>query len=398
MRWAVFLCPKIAVTRRTCYLPVMRILALEPFYTGSHRAFLDGWVQHSRHEFTCLTLPGRLWKWRMRHAAYSFAEMIAAVSSEARQWDVVFASSMLNLAEFRGLVSPDVARLPAVLYFHENQLTYPVREERERDLHFAFTNLMSVMAADAVWFNSAFHRREFRHALHGFMERMPDFIPKGALIELDAKSSVQHPGHGLAWRSIVESSVGPMRIAWVSRWEHDKNPDLFFHALFALHEAGIPFELTVLGEAYREKPEIFETARRVLRDEIVHWGYVEAHSDFAAHLYSSDVVVSTAYHEFFGIAVVEAMAAGCYPLLPNRLAYPELLDSVPVSRRREFLYDGTRDDLVRKLKQLALMKTERKSLFEAAKPAQDAGLAFHWMARARQMDRAVSGCVPQAGK
>ena len=36
-------------------------------------------------------------------------------------------------------------------------------------------------------------------------------------------------------------------------------------------------------------------------------------------------VFSVAHHEFFGIAVVEAMAAGAVPVLPNRLSYPELL-------------------------------------------------------------------------
>ena len=29
----------------------MRILALEPYYGGSHRQFLDAWSSHSRHEF-----------------------------------------------------------------------------------------------------------------------------------------------------------------------------------------------------------------------------------------------------------------------------------------------------------------------------------------------------------
>ena len=51
----------------------MRILALEPYYGGSHRAFLDGWVQRSRHEWTLHTLPPNKWKWRMRHAAVTLA-------------------------------------------------------------------------------------------------------------------------------------------------------------------------------------------------------------------------------------------------------------------------------------------------------------------------------------
>ena len=36
-------------------------------------------------------------------------------------------------------------------------------------------------------------------------------------------------------------------------------------------------------------------------------------------------MLSTARHEFFGVAVVEALLAGCLPWLPDRLSYPELL-------------------------------------------------------------------------
>jgi hypothetical protein len=32
----------------------MRILALEPFYGGSHQAFLDGWRARSRHTWSLI--------------------------------------------------------------------------------------------------------------------------------------------------------------------------------------------------------------------------------------------------------------------------------------------------------------------------------------------------------
>jgi glycosyltransferase involved in cell wall biosynthesis len=53
-------------------------------------------------------------------------------------------------------------------------------------------------------------------------------------------------------------------------------------------------------------------------------------------LRQADVVVSTAIHEFFGIAIVEAIYCGCFPVLPNRLAYSEL---VPPSHHEACLYD-----------------------------------------------------------
>jgi glycosyltransferase involved in cell wall biosynthesis len=56
---------------------------------------------------------------------------------------------------------------------------------------------------------------------------------------------------------------------------------------------------------------------------VVRWGYQPDKAYWQA-LRAADVVVSTARHEFFGIGVVEAISAGCWPLLPDRLAYPEV--------------------------------------------------------------------------
>lgn len=326
----------------------LRILALNAFHGGSHAALLEGWERRSRHDFTTLTLPDRRWKWRMRHAAVTFAERVAALVGEGHRWDLVFATDMLNLAEFRGLVPSAVARLPSVVYFHENQLTYPVREERERDLHFGMTNLVSAAAADAVWWNSAYHRDEFLAAGADLVSRMPDFPPTSLVPAIRERSSVLPPGIDPP-NGGAEREAGPLRIVWVGRWEHDKDPETFFRALERLDATPVDWRLRVLGESYAEVPEVFPAARERFADRIDHWGYAASRDEYRRLLGTSDVVVSTARHEFFGIAVVEAVAAGCRPLVPRNLAYPEVLRECDPT----VFHDGTAADVASKLAEMA---------------------------------------------
>ncbi|MCA9437392.1 MAG: DUF3524 domain-containing protein, partial [Candidatus Omnitrophica bacterium] len=126
----------------------MKILALEPYHGGSHRAFLEGWSERSEHDWTILGLPPYKWKWRMRHSAIHFAgETERSFLGENRP-DLLFCSDMLNLAELVGLLPRPLAEVPKVVYFHENQLTYPVVAESERDYHFGYTNMTTALAAD----------------------------------------------------------------------------------------------------------------------------------------------------------------------------------------------------------------------------------------------------------
>jgi hypothetical protein len=126
----------------------LRILAIEPYYGGSHRAFLDGLARHSRHSWTILSMPPRKWKWRMRGAAVYFADKLD------QPFDVLFVSDFLDLAALVGLRPDRLVGVPKVAYFHENQLTYPVQHESERDYQYGFTNITTCLAADRVFFNS----------------------------------------------------------------------------------------------------------------------------------------------------------------------------------------------------------------------------------------------------
>ena len=361
----------------------MRVLALNPFHGGSHRAFLDGWMANSQHRFTLLTLPARHWKWRMRHAAVTFAETASQLRVDGECWDAVLTTDMLNLAEFRGLCPAEICRLPSVVYFHENQLTYPVVTAEERDLHFAFTNLTTSLAATRVWFNSAFHRDEYHAALDAWRRRLPGDLPTGIVEGLRRKSRVEPPAIE-RFQPRETRRGGPLRLVWAARWEHDKAPDTFFTALESLENRGCDFRVSVLGESFSAVPPCFSRARRHFADRIDHWGFLPDHRTYRSVLQDADVVVSTAHHEFFGLAVVEAVAAGCFPMVPNRLAYPEVLGREPV-----FFHDGTARDLAHQLERLADRVRDGVIWEGVSRPCERLNERYGWKQRAPAMDDAI---------
>ena len=376
-------------------MPAMKILALEPYYGGSHRAFLDGWSGRSRHAWTVLDLPPYKWKWRMRHAAITMADQVRERHQAGASWDVLFCSDMLNLAEFLGLAPPAVRQIPSVAYFHENQLTYPVRHESERDYHFVLTNLTTALAATQVWFNSAFHRDAFLGALPEFLKRMPDHQPLDAPDRIGAKSCIQPPGIE-AFPRRSPRQPGPMRLLWAARWEHDKDPDTFFEALDLLASQGVDFRVSVIGEGFRESPPVFDQARERLADRIDRWGYQETRCDYETALSEADIVVSTARHEFFGISVVEAIAAGAYPLLPRRLAYPEILGPTEADRSDGFFYEDGAEKLAARLVALS-HRIARDDLWQGDPNRGVRAVArFSWEALAPGLDAAIESLVETA--
>lgn len=326
----------------------MKILALEPYYGGSHKSFIDGCSAHSQHDWTILSLPPFKWKWRMRHSAVTFANEVNALIQNGEKFDLIFCSDMLNLAEFKGLVNSSIAKLPSIIYFHENQQTYPVQVEKERDLHFAISNFISMNAADQVWFNSTFHKESFFKAFKKSLKKMPDYKMLDDLLKVENKSIVfpQAIHKNIFSR---DKYAPPIHIGWVARWEFDKNPELFFSVLHKLKSKKIPFKLSVIGENFKNSPSIFEESKIVFKDEIINWGYIDSFEEYQKALTTLDVLVSTADHEFFGISVMESIDAGVYPLLPQKLSYPELLSLKQYPEHKMFFYDGSKKDLEKKL-------------------------------------------------
>ena len=311
----------------------MNILFLEPFFGGSHREFALGLQQYSRHTITLDTLPPRFWKWRMRGAALEFARQIP----NPAMYDLVVTSSLMSTSDLKALWGKTCP--PILLYFHENQFTYPLSPGEKRDMHYGCTNIVSALAADAVVFNSHYHFQDFFAHLDYFAAHMPDLQPSWSGKAIKTKSIVLYPGCRFTpfTGGVAQSSRDTPLLIWNHRWEHDKNPELFFLTLENLKKKGCPFRVALLGEQFEQVPAVFQEAAAAFRGEIIHSGYVEDREEYISWLRKGTVVVSTAVQENFGIAVVEAMRFGCFPVFPDRLSYPELL---PDSLKKKCLYEN----------------------------------------------------------
>jgi glycosyltransferase involved in cell wall biosynthesis len=316
----------------------MQILLLEPYYTGSHAAWADGYAAHSRHQVTVLGLPGRFWKWRMHGGAVTLARQFMEMDAEMDVApDLLLATDMLDLTTFLALTRARTHRVPTALYFHENQLSYPWspgdRDARQgRDVHYGFINYASALTADALFFNSAYHLDGFFDELPRLLKHFPDYNELDSLTTLRARSQVLPLGLDLRRFDEQRSAAGGQRLAvdqplilWNHRWEYDKNPEEFFRALFVLAERGLDFGLVILGESFRQQPGEFLEAQRRLGERVRHAGYAPDFSDYARWLWRADLLPVTSRHDFFGSSVVEAIYCGCFPFLPRRLSYPELI-------------------------------------------------------------------------
>lgn len=314
-----------------------RVLILEPYFGGSHKLFLEGVQKTVEAEFVLMTLPARKWKMRMQFSAIWFVQQIQEFPVGNRSFDVVLCSTFVDVAVLRALLGSIAGWNREALvktYFHENQFAYPSQQKDISMRQFTSINCTTALASDGCAFNSHFNLDSFVKGVRKVIKFATDMKIPFCGDDILQKSVVLYPGMDYSFLDAVSSGAadgGPPIIVWNHRWEHDKGPEVFFDALYQLQERGVAFRLIVLGESYTNMPECFAEAEKRLAKEIIHFGYAESRQRYSELLHQGDVLVSTAKHEFFGIAVLEGIRAGCYPLLPKSLSYPELYGE-------EFLY------------------------------------------------------------
>jgi glycosyltransferase involved in cell wall biosynthesis len=349
-----------------------RILLLSAYHAQSHAV----WAERLQALFpdwywNCLCLPPRHFNWRIRsnglHWAYAERDTLE------QHWDLLIATSMVDLASLRSLV-PSLCSIPSVVYFHENQFAYPDNEtaDARENIEPKLVPVYSALSADRIIFNSDFNRDTFLEGVRNLSKRLPEPLPEGALKKLENSGVLAVPllpadsgDRDDDMVGMVEAGV--LDVVWNHRWEYDKNPALLLAIVQQCLKDTPAVRFHIVGQQFRQRPSEFEEIARIL-DE---WGEsqgkpagVRGYLEDVAYrrlLHSADVVLSTALHDFQGLAVQEASVAGCSPLAPDDLVYPEYLG-------REFLYaangsaEEVADDVVRRLQGLLARKANGEKL------------------------------------
>lgn len=305
----------------------MKVLLLSAYDASSHAYWREGLVaQFPKFDWTVLTLPARHFAWRSRGNSLTWAYGERAVLEAG--YDLLITTSMTDLSALRGLV-PALTKIPTLVYFHENQFAYPVSGNEyggAANVEPKILNLYTALAGDYVVFNSEFNRTTFLRGVSQLLKKLPDHVPENVVDLLTTKSAVLSVPLTNTMFSEPSSVDGPLQIVWNHRWEFDKGPELLYDALKQLSKTSADFIMHVVGQRFRKCPAIFDDIKREFSSYIGCWGFVESADAYRKLLRQSDVVLSTALHDYQGIAVLEGVASGCVPVVPDRLAYPELFD------------------------------------------------------------------------
>ncbi len=164
-----------------------------------------------------------------------------------------------------------------LLYMHENQLTYPPPPNTKRDLTYSLIQHLSMLATDAVRFNSAYHPCLVRRAAAAAQARFPDYQHLQSIREAEAKSAVLPVGCDLRrfdrWPDNRAPGDAPL-VLWNQRWEYDKD-ETMLRALVCLADEGIPFRVALAGESTGCNPRSSRPRAIGWAIRLVHYGYAD---------------------------------------------------------------------------------------------------------------------------
>ena len=331
-----------------------RIILLSAYDAMSHKMWRGRLLEmFPEHTWTQLVLPPRHFNWRIRGNSLQWALNEKDLLNQG--YDLLIATSMVDLASLRGFI-PCIAQLPTLLYFHENQFVYPLgSKHRSNNVEPQLVPLYSALCADAIVFNSNYNRSTFLQGTRELLKKLPDQLPP-ELLEKIEKSEIlpvpleEFPSEPVT-SAMLERPKQILDVVWNHRWEYDKGPELLLCLAQAILTQRLPIRLHVVGQQFRSSPAEFEKIATLLEQHAADlsidqgsFGFVEKRERYIYLLKNCEVVLSTALHDFQGLAIQEACTLGCTPLVPDALVYPEYIDNKFLYTFNKGINEGSGDE------------------------------------------------------
>ena len=154
---------------------------------------------------------------------------------------------------------------------------------------------------------------------------MPDEVPDNTLDVIANKHKILPVPVAVDKIISLETKNNPVPIlVWNHRWEYDKGPEQLYAFLNVLRQRGFIFKINLIGQQFRTIPAALLKIKNEFSSELLNDGFVDSSKDYNNILAQSDFILSTALHDFQGLSVLEAVASGCIPIVPDRLSYQDL--------------------------------------------------------------------------
>lgn len=116
---------------------------------------------------------------------------------------------------------------------------------------------------------------------------------------------------------------GIIKLCYVGRMSHEKNPELALATALELHRRGLPVQMNMYGVG----PDLDTLKEQAGDAPVVFHGFVKGREEVARRFAASDISLSVCPTETFGLAVLEALASGTPVVTSDRGGAHELVDA-----------------------------------------------------------------------
>lgn len=174
-----------------------------------------------------------------------------------------------------------------------------------------------MLCATQTWFFSKYH-------MNLALSHYSQFLQSEVLSEVRDRSRVIYTGIDVDTMRVprVVGASGSIRLFFPHRMRSDKGVDRLLKFIKALIERDPKLDITLVSRP--GYTQVWDEIKSLVTTETIGWLERGAYLELAA---TCDIIFSNPRHENFGLAVLESVAMGCYPILFNGLSYAELFPS-----------------------------------------------------------------------